>query len=176
MVAGDENITRQGIQEPFPVFGVTFTWIQVLQILIAIAIIFSLAAVLRFTRMGLALRAVTEDTELSVAHGTDLNRIRIIVLGIGSLLASLSGGLAALDTGVAPHIGLRAMLEASICCLAVGSTSLFFQAGIAIALMMLQGISGWWLGVRWSSTATFLVVVVLLLSRARYYPRYRFGS
>jgi branched-chain amino acid transport system permease protein len=176
IIAGDENITRQGIQEPFPFFGVTLTWIQILQILIAITIIFSLAAALRFTRIGLALRAVTEDADLSITHGLDLGRIRIVVLGVGSLLAGLSGGLAALDTGVAPHIGLRVMLEASICCLAVGSNSLFLQTVLAITLMILQGISGWWFGVRWSSTATFFVVVVLLLWRARHNPRYRVSS
>lgn len=173
IIAGDENLTiRQKIQDPFQFFGVTLTSIQVLQVLTALVIIISLAAVLRFSRIGLALRAVTEDPELSVAHGLDLGRIRILVLGSGSLLAGLAGCLASLDTGVAPHIGLRAMLEASVCCLAVGSKSVLIQAMAAITLMLLQGLIGWGFGVRWSSAATFFIVVVLLVWRAISHPRY----
>jgi branched-chain amino acid transport system permease protein len=177
IIAGDENITiRQEIRDPFQLFGVTLTSIQILQALTAIVIIISLVALLRFSRIGLALRAVTEDPELSVAHGLDLGRIRVLVLGSGSLLAGLAGCLAALDTGVAPHIGLRAMLEASVCCLAVGSKSVLIQATAAIALVLMQGLIGWGFGVRWSSAATFFIVVVLLVWRAISHPRYRDGS
>src|SRR6185295_11507618 len=90
IMAGDQNLMlRQVSQDPFQSFGVALTSIQVLQVVIAFVLIISLAAVLRFSRLGLALRAVTENPGLSVAHGLDLDRIRVIVLGSGSLLAGL---------------------------------------------------------------------------------------
>jgi len=162
--AGNENLTiNRAIGQPFEILELRMTTIQWVQVTVALLLLVGLHTALRFTKIGLILRAIIENPELSVIHGLRLERIRIAVLAIGSLMAGVAGSLAAMDTGVAPHIGLRPMLEASICCLAVGSTSIWIQVATAITLAVLQGLTGWWLGVAWSSAATFSVVVLVFL-------------
>lgn len=165
--AGDENVTlRDAVEQTTTFMGATLTNVQLLQLSIGFLVVVTLSLMLRFSRAGRRFHAVAENPELSLVIGINVTNVRIQVLMVGSVLAGLSGFLAALDTGADPHVGFSAFLNAAICCLFVGARSFLAPAAGAVLLAVLQGLSTWWFGAQWRSAVTFVLLIgVLLLQR-----------
>ena len=105
-------------QATFRLFGTVVTWGQVTIVAIAVVAVAALYAMFRFSRIGLAMRAVVDDPDLLAMQATDPRRVRRIAWVIGSTFTALSGVL------VMPLIGLDA----------VGLTFLVVQAFGAAAV------------------------------------------
>jgi ABC-type branched-subunit amino acid transport system ATPase component/branched-subunit amino acid ABC-type transport system permease component len=73
--------------------GVNIRYSQVMVTVIALVAVAALYVLFRFTRLGIAMRAVVDDPDLMDLQGTSPIRIRRISWIIGSTLASLSGVL-----------------------------------------------------------------------------------
>ncbi|OXM64080.1 ABC transporter permease subunit [Amycolatopsis vastitatis] len=105
-------------QATFRLLGTVVTWGQVTIVAIAVVAVAALYAMFRFSRIGLAMRAVVDDPDLLAMQATDPRRVRRIAWVIGSTFTALSGVL------VMPLIGLDA----------VGLTFLVVQAFGAAAV------------------------------------------
>src|SRR6201995_2160769 len=75
---------------------------MVAMVIIAIALLFLL---LRFTRLGIRIRAGTLDLETVAALGINVRMLRSVNFAIGIFLAGLSGVLAAGQLGLEPTMG-----------------------------------------------------------------------
>lgn len=75
---------------------VTSPWVIIAALLLALAI----AIWIERSRLGLAIRAIGDDEQLSELFGVKVRRLRILIFGIGSALAALSGALHAHRFGV----------------------------------------------------------------------------
>jgi len=93
-----------GTETTFTVFSVVVSVDQVIITTVAVVAVLALYAMFRWSRMGLAMRAVVDDPDLLAMHGTDPRRVRRLAWVIGSTFAALSGVL------IAPLIGLDAIL------------------------------------------------------------------
>lgn len=89
--------------DTFRIFDVNIRWSQVIVTVVALLAVAALYALFRFTRLGIAMRAVVDDPDLLDLQGTSPVRVRRISWIIGSTLASLSGVL------ILPFIGLEAI-------------------------------------------------------------------
>ncbi|MDF3307146.1 branched-chain amino acid ABC transporter permease/ATP-binding protein [Rhodococcus sp. T2V] len=107
-----------GATEFTRIAGVNVTYAQLTIIVISLVIVAALFYFFRFSRVGLAMRAVVNDPDLVALHGTSPQAVQRLSWGIGASFAALSGVL------IAPTAGIEA----------VAMTFLFVQAFGAAAL------------------------------------------
>ncbi len=100
------------------------TWYRVLMVVIVVTVVAGLFAFLRFTRVGLRIRAGTLDLETVAALGVNVRVLRSFNFGLGSLLAGLSGVLAAGQIGLNPNMGDDLLMPSFIAIIVGGVGSL----------------------------------------------------
>jgi branched-subunit amino acid ABC-type transport system permease component len=77
----------------------------------AIAAAAALFALLAFTRLGRAMRAVADNPQLADIKGVDPGRIARVAVFLGAGLAGFGGMLIGLDTSIDPLTGFRVVLS-----------------------------------------------------------------
>lgn len=123
--------------ETFELGGVIIGWDQVIITAVALSAVAGLYALFRFTRMGVAMRAVVDDPDLVGLHGTSARSVRRIAWMIGVTFAAASGVLVAPALGV-ESITLTFLVVAAIGAVAIGGFSsipLTYLGGIAIGIV-----------------------------------------
>src|SRR3984885_5035984 len=81
------------------------TWYRIFMVAIVIVAVAGLFAFLRYTRVGLRIRAGTLDLETVATLGVNVQLLRTFNFAVGCLLAGLSGVLAAGQIGLNPNMG-----------------------------------------------------------------------
>ena len=76
------------------------------------------------TRYGLIIRAGARDPEIVRVLGIDVSRVWLLVFGIGTALAGLSGALAAPTRAVNPEMGISILAESFVVTVVGGMGSL----------------------------------------------------
>jgi ABC-type branched-subunit amino acid transport system ATPase component/branched-subunit amino acid ABC-type transport system permease component len=154
--------------DTFEVGGVYITYQQVIMAGIGIFAVSALYLLFRYSRLGVAMRAVVDDPDLAELHGTDTTTVRRIAWIIGSTLAALSGVL------LVPLIGLQALsltliATQAFAAAAIGAFSSFPLAflggavvGIAANVSTNYVLSFSWLS-GFPSSVPFIVLIVALL-------------
>ena len=79
---------------------------------------------LRYTRLGVRIRAGTLDLETVVALGINVQMLRTLNFGVGIYLAGLSGVLAAGQLGLEPTMGTGLLMPSFIAIIIGGIGSL----------------------------------------------------
>ena len=112
------------------------TWYRVFMVAIVVVAVAGLFAFLRHTRVGLRIRAGTLDLETVSTLGVNVRLLRSINFGVGSLLAGLSGVLAAGQIGLNPNMGDDLLMPSFIAIIVggVGSLTGTLLGGLLIGL------------------------------------------
>ena len=97
---------------------------------ITLAIVVALWFFIERTRYGLIIRAGARDPQIVQVLGIDVSKIWLLVFGLGTGIAGLSGVLAAPLQGVTPEMGIPVLAEAFVVTVVGGMGSL---AGAVIA-------------------------------------------
>lgn len=84
---------------------------QLTNTLYALAAASGLFALLAFTRLGRAMRAVADNPQLADIKGVDPDRIARVAVFIGAGLAGFGGMLIGIDTSIDPLTGFRVILS-----------------------------------------------------------------
>ncbi len=100
---------------------------------VAIAALGLLWYFLTRTRLGWALRAVSQDREAASLQGINSNRISMIAICVGAAMAGLAGALMAPLTNINPHMGHNVIITAFIVTIVGGVGSL---SGAVIASVL----------------------------------------
>ena len=79
-------------------------------IVIALVVLILVALMLQRTRIGKAMRAVSDNRDLAASSGIDVNRVILFVWVLGSALAALGGVLLGLSDQVQWDMGFRLLL------------------------------------------------------------------
>jgi branched-chain amino acid transport system permease protein len=82
-----------GLQGTWQVLGVNIQRVHVVVILAAIIMMIGLYTVVMRTKIGKAMRAVSEDKEAAALMGIDVNRVIVVTFGIGAAMAGAAGVL-----------------------------------------------------------------------------------
>jgi len=83
---------------------------QIESFLFAIAIMIAVAAFLKLTRFGRAMRAVADNPDLARLKGIDPVQIAAVAVFLGAGLSGVGGVLIGLDTSIDPLTGYRVLL------------------------------------------------------------------
>ena len=88
------------------------------------AVVLALWLFIEKTRYGLIIRAGSRDPEIVRVLGIDVARVWLLVFGIGTAIAALSGALAAPTRAVNPEMGVTVLAESFVVTVVGGMGSL----------------------------------------------------
>lgn len=130
-----------GLAGRLGIAGVSLSWYQVFVALFSIAVCAGVWAVLSLTRVGMIVRAATEDPERSRALGINVGRWVAPVFGFGTALAGLAGVLAAPFRAVTADMGSNfiIILFAVVVIGGLGSVFGAVVAGFVVGLVEAYG-------------------------------------
>ena len=121
--------------------------------------------VLRFTRIGRVLRAVSDDPGMSVVVGVRLGTVRAAAFAIGSALTVPPAYLIGLQDGISPYAGMTAILIASAAVI-VGGVGSLAGAGLgALLLAVAQNLGIWKVDSAWQESIAFCVLLLVIVAR-----------
>jgi urea transport system permease protein len=89
----------------FDLGQITITYNRLWIICFALAVFAALLAMLRFTRLGLEMRAVTQNRAMAAAMGIRTARIDALTFGLGSGIAGIAGVALSQIDNVSPNLG-----------------------------------------------------------------------
>ncbi len=103
------------ISDEIQIFGITTKVITVVTPILTILLVISLVIFIKFTKAGMAMRAVSKDFETSQLMGIKINRVISITFVIGSFLAAVGSIMYfAYYEQVSPTIGAMPGLKAFV--------------------------------------------------------------
>jgi len=89
----------------FDLGGITITYNRMWIICFTLLVFVALLAMLRFTRLGLEMRAVTQNRAMAAAMGIRTARIDALTFGLGSGIAGIAGVALSQIDNVSPNLG-----------------------------------------------------------------------
>ena len=91
--------------------GLTLTYNRLYIILFAFLVLAALMAALRFTSLGLAMRAVTQNRQMAAAMGIRTPWIDALTFGLGSGVAGMAGVALSQIDNVSPNLGQSYIID-----------------------------------------------------------------
>jgi branched-chain amino acid transport system permease protein len=147
------------------------TGYRLFMVVAAVAVVGALFAILRYTRLGVRIRAGTLDLETVASLGVNVQGLRSLNFAAGVYLAGLSGVLAAGQLGLEPTMGTGLLMPSFVAIIVGGVGSL---AGTLIGGLLIgvaSGLTAVFLPAASEAVIYVLMAVVLLLR-----PRGLFGE
>lgn len=156
-----DTVIRDGIVSFGPIVMYTE---QVFSILLFIFVIIAVTLFYRFTRVGVAMRAMAEDEASALLMGIDVRRVSMMAWAIAAVVSGLAGVTFAMISSRAPDMwfmGLRAFPGAIL-----GGLDSVVGAGIGGILMGVIGdLSEGYIGHGLKEISGFVVIVIILMVR-----------
>jgi branched-chain amino acid transport system permease protein len=142
------------------------TWYRVFMVVVVIVAVSGLFALLRYTRVGIRIRAGTLDLDTVSALGVNVAALRSYNFAVGSYLAGLAGVLAAGQIGLNPNMGDDLLMPSFIAIIVGGVGSLTgtllggLLIGVAAALTTVVLPSA-------AEAVIYVIMAIVLLLRPR---------
>jgi branched-chain amino acid transport system permease protein len=146
------------------IFGESFPAYRLLVIVVAAAVALGLSLWLRFSRIGLYVRASSADPLTTAIQGVNTDRVSVIVVALGAALAGISGTISAPLLAISPSMGSYILIESFIVVVVggLGSFTGAFIAAIVIGQVHNLGL----VYVPWAATMIpFLLMIAVLIWR-----------
>lgn len=137
---------------------------QWVQALVAITVLLGLIGLSRGL-FFLKIRAVAEQHIVAAVMGIPVERIRKLVMVMGSLLAGVAAVLRMCDTGIDPHVGMDIALSGTVATVAGGKTSIWGTIGAAFIISFLQTGAEWFFAAQWKEGITYLLLIIVIMWR-----------
>ncbi len=117
------------------------------------------------TSTGLAIRGLTDNSELSAIVGVEVAKTRNAIFLVASSLAGLAGVLTAYDTGMTPASGVQTLFIGVVAVILGGTRNILLGAIVgAAALGMLTAFAGYFFP-EWISFSIFAMMIILIIFR-----------
>jgi len=141
---------------------------MVVMVIVAVALLFVL---LRYTRLGMRIRAGTLDLETVASLGINVRLLRSLNFAVGIFLAGLSGVLAAGQLGLEPTMGTGLLMPSFVAIIVGGVGSLPGTLFGGLTIGVASGITAVFMPAA-SEAIIYVLMAVVLLVR----PRGLFGE
>ena len=148
----------------FEIGGLTITWNRLWIIVFAGLVLAALLAVLRFTTLGLQMRAVTQNRRMASSMAINTGRIDALTFALGSGIAGLAGVALSQIDNVSPNLGQGYIIDSFLVVVFGGVGNLFGTLvgamTLGIANKFLEPYAGAVLG-----KIVLLVLVILFIQK-----------
>jgi branched-chain amino acid transport system permease protein len=145
---------------------------KVISFAIVSVIITALHLFLKWTKIGRAIRAVSQNAKISSISGIDVDKIRMIGFGLGGALAAVAGSLIAIQWSIFPLMGQDLILKcfAIVAIGGLGSLPGAFLGGIILGIAESVGTS------YWDATMANVIAPLLLIVTFLFRPQGLLGQ
>ena len=168
----DVLTVRAGSLSVYQFGALSLTSLHIAIGVVAILAFLLLQGFLTYSKYGRAIRALADNPQLAPVIGINLRRTYLLVIGLGSVLASVAAILLTWDLGVQPDMGFMIVFF-SVVAVIIGGAGYLPGALIgAFVLGLVQQLSIFQLDSRWQNGVIFAVVLAFLFFR----PQGIFGS
>ena len=131
----------------------------------AIAITVASFVFLRSTRLGKAIRAVSQSREVAQVCGIDVQRIHLLAFGLGSALAAAGGSLVAVMVAIQPEMG-QVYTFKSFLVIVLGGAGNYPGALLGgLMLGLVEQLSSLFLTAQVNEAVAYVLLVLVLLVR-----------
>jgi branched-chain amino acid transport system permease protein len=167
LIYGAQILTlRTGpIRKGYQILSVVITPIQIWILFVSCCLLAVLWAFVKYTKLGKAMRSVSDDPIAASIVGINPNKTIFICFAIGSALAGVAGILISLETNIEPAMGFSAILKGIIASIigGIGSIPGAMLGGFFLGIAENLGI--WKIQAGWKDSIAFLILIILLLLR-----------
>ena len=157
--------TPQWMSGATQIGGLTITYNRLAIIIFALAVLCALMAALRYTSLGLRMRAVTQNRRMAAAMGIRTPWIDALTFGLGSGVAGIAGVALSQIDNVSPNLGQGYIIDSFLVVVFGGVGNLWGTALAALTLgivnKFLEPLAGAVLG------KIFVLVLVILFIQRR---------
>jgi len=167
LIYGAQILTiRTGpVKEGHHFLGAVITDIQILILMVSIILMILLWLFIQKTKLGKAMRAVSDDPIAANIVGINPEKIILTSFAIGSALAGAAGILISFETNIEPSMGFSALLKGIIASIigGIGSIPGAVLGGFFLGLAENLGI--WKISAGWKDCIAFVILIIFLLIR-----------
>ncbi len=147
--------------------AISISWIRVAIFVLALVFLAAIVALLRRTRLGLEVRAVTQNPGMAASMGIDPGRIGMLTFGLGSGIAGVAGVAIGLYAQVTSEMGAGYIVQSFMTVVVGGVGSVFGTlAGAGLIGGLQKGIE--WLNPSNTLAAqTFMILFIIAFIQIR---------
>ena len=147
-------------------FEVYVPYARILVIVVTVVMMIALAFYIKYSRMGRASRACSQDMQMAGLLGIDINRVISFTFILGAVMAAVGGVLIALAVGkLNPFIGFIAGIKAFTAAVlgGIGSVPGAMLGGVLLGLA--ETFAAAYISSEYKDIVAFLILVLILLVR-----------
>ncbi len=168
----ETKILNREISGSFTFGGMLVTHTQLIQVTTSILLMAGFLVYLKHSKLGLAARAMRDDSELTEFFGLNINKQRMFLFILSAFFAAAGSILIAYDVGMDPYVGLPMLLNAVVA-LIIGGVGKFYAPIIGgFVLGLLHALTVWQFSSNWQDAVTFGILILFLLFK----PQGLFGE
>lgn len=158
-------LSKADITEGYQFGGVYMTKMQLL--IVAFSILLCLAAwlLIKYTKTGRAIRAMSNDPEMAQIIGVSTNMIRAVVFSAGSALVVVPAVLVGLDTGISPQMGMTMTVMAAVAVFVGGVGHLIGAVFASLMIGMIQNLGVFYVEAKWQDLIAFGILLAFIIFR-----------
>ncbi len=160
---------RRGITEMISgglVFGdVRISYERIAILGLSVVVVSLLAAFIKFTDTGKAIRATAQHAEAALTLGIDVDRIHTIAFGIGAALAGIAGALLISIFPAFPTVGYQPVLKSFAVVILGGLGNIPGAIAGGFLLGVIEAYAIFFMSAGWQAVLTPLLVVLILIVR-----------
>lgn len=145
--------------------GVSLSLVSIITALLGVALMAALWALLTYTKLGVAMRAVAQREDVAEAMGLPVRTVLMATWAAAAVLATAAALLFAPTTLLNPNMMLDPLSKGFVAAVIGGMTSLPGAVLGGYVLGILELIVGVYLSLEFKSSFAFLVVVIVLVVR-----------
>lgn len=153
------------IQETFNLGTIILTTPQMWQLIVGSLVLVVCVLVLKFTRLGRRIRAISEDEVLYSTLGYNVNKTRNVVFVVSGFFIALASCLSAYDVGMGPDIGMNFLINAMVAMMIGGMGRIAPCIAGGLLLGILQSLAVSQIAASWQNAVTFTILLILLFVR-----------
>ena len=149
------------------VSGVTLSWDRLIAILVGIILVAALFLLIKKTKTGQAMVAISQDIYAASLQGIDVNRISAFAMVIGCALAAIAGSLMGSIFSTSPFMGTSAITKGIAVIILGGMGSITGAVVGGFILGLIDGLVPPLLSSTMAGIVGFGVIIIVLILRPR---------
>jgi branched-chain amino acid transport system permease protein len=146
-------------------FGAIITPVQISMLVVSGVLMLFLTLFLKMTLLGKALRATSNDPDMSSVLGINTESIYRSTFALGSGLAAIAGSLVALETDVFPTMGHSALLKSIVASIMGGIGNIPGAVFGSFFLGFVENFGIWKLNSSWKDAIALILLMFFILLR-----------
>ena len=162
---GRQQYDQYGLQGEMSLGPVSITPRDLTVTIIAILVILGVGLMLQRTRIGKAMRALSDNRDLAESSGIDVDRVILLVWILGGGLAALGGVFYGLTTAVYWDMGFNLLLLMFAGVILGGLGSAFGAVVGSLVVGLVAQLSTLWFPTELQNAWALLVLIIVLLVR-----------